>query len=82
MTEVEVRKVGKRGQVTIPKSIRNKENIKGGDKVEIFEKNGEIIIKTIDKTEALKEAYQEMSKQSKKISEDMLTASKEGLDEQ
>jgi len=82
MTEVEVRKVGKRGQVTIPKSIRNKENIKGGDKVEIFEKNGEIIIKTIDKTEELKEAYQEMSKQSKKISEDMLTASKEGLDEQ
>lgn len=82
MTEVEVRKVGKRGQVTIPKSIRNKENIKGGDKVEIFQKDGEIIIKTIDKTEELKEAYQEMSKQSKKISEEMLTASKEALDEQ
>lgn len=82
MTEVEVRKVGKRGQVTIPKSIRNKENIKGGDKVEIFEKDGEIIIKTIYKTEKLKEAYQEMSKQSKKISEEMLTASKELLDEQ
>jgi len=82
MTKVEVRKVGKRGQVTIPKSIRNKENIKGGDKVEIFEKDGEIIIKTIDKTEELKEAYQEMSKQSKKISEEMLTASKEALDEQ
>ncbi len=82
MTKVEVRKVGKRGQVTIPKSIRNKENIKGGDKVEIFEKDGEIIIKTIDKTEELKEAYQEMSKQSKKISEEMLTASKEVLDEQ
>ena len=82
MAEVEVRKVGKRGQVTIPKSIRNKENIKGGDKVEIFEKDGEIIIKTIDKTEELKEAYQEMSKQSKKISEEMLTASKEVLDEQ
>ncbi len=82
MTKVEVRKVGKRGQVTIPKSIRNKENIKGGDKVEIFEKDGEIIIKTIDKTEELKEAYQEMSKQSKKMSEEMLTASKEVLDEQ
>ncbi|MFP4052035.1 MAG: AbrB/MazE/SpoVT family DNA-binding domain-containing protein [Thermoplasmata archaeon] len=82
MTEVKVRKVGKRGQVTIPKSIRNKENIKGGDKVEIFEKDGEIIIKTIDKTEELKEAYQQMSKQSKKVSEEMLTASKEALNEQ
>ncbi|MBS3815991.1 MAG: AbrB/MazE/SpoVT family DNA-binding domain-containing protein [Candidatus Thermoplasmatota archaeon] len=80
MTEAEVRKVGKRGQVTIPKSMREKEDIEGGDKVEVLEKDGKIIIKQIDRTEELKEAYQEMAKQSEEISEEMLTASKEALD--
>ena len=82
MSEAEVRKVGKRGQITIPKSIREKEDIKGGDKVKVIEKDGKIIIKQIDRTEELKEAYQEMAKQSEEISEEMLTASKEALDPQ
>ena len=80
MSKTEVRKVGERGQVTIPKDIREREDIRGGDKVEVIEKDGEIIIRKIDKTEELKEAYQKMGGQSKKISEEMLKATSEALD--
>ena len=80
MSKTEVRKVGERGQVTIPKDIREREDIRGGDKVEVIEKDGEIIIRKIDKTEELKEAYQKMGEQSKKISEEMLKATSEALD--
>ncbi len=82
MSETEVRKVGKRGQITIPKEIREKENIDGGDKVEVVDREGEIVIKKVDRTEELKEAYQNMAEQSKEISEEMLTASKEALERQ
>lgn len=82
MSESKIRKVGKRGQVTIPKDIREQENIHGGDKVEIVEEKGGVIIRKIDKTEELKEAYRSMGKKSKKISEEMIAASEEALERQ
>ncbi len=82
MRETGVRKVGERGQVTIPKSIRDKEHIYSGDKVEITDRDGEIVIKKKDISEELKEGYQNLAEQNKEISEEMLTASKEALEEQ
>ena len=82
MRETGVRKVGERGQVTIPKSIREKEHIHSGDEVLITDRDGEIVIKKKDISEELKEGYQNLAEQSKEISEEMLTASKEALEEQ
>lgn len=80
MSNTKIRKVGKRGQITIPKEIREKEDIKGGDEVKIIEKDGELVIKKLDDREKLKEAYQKMAEQNRKISEEMLNASKEAID--
>ncbi len=77
-----IRKVGQRGQITIPKEIREKEDIQGGDEVKIIERDGELIIKKLDDREKLKEGYQRMAEQSREISEEMLNASKEALDRQ
>ncbi|MGM0511002.1 MAG: AbrB/MazE/SpoVT family DNA-binding domain-containing protein [Thermoplasmatota archaeon] len=82
MPETKVRIVGERGQVTIPKSIREKEHLHSGDKVIVSERNGDIIIKKADISEVLKEGYQNLAKQSEDISEEMLTASKEALERQ
>jgi AbrB family looped-hinge helix DNA binding protein len=72
------RKVGERGQVTIPKEIRDKEKIRPGDRIE-FEENekGELIIeKEKDSKEELKKAYKQMSSEKQReISEEMLQAS-------
>jgi len=72
------RKVGERGQVTIPKEIRDKEKIRPGDRIE-FEENekGELIIeKEKDSKEELKKAYKQMdSEKQREISEEMLQAS-------
>ncbi len=80
MSNTKIRKVGKRGQITIPKEIREKEDIQGGDEVKIIERDGELIIKKLDDREKLKEAYQKMAEQNREISEEMLNASKEAID--
>ncbi|MEW9082251.1 AbrB/MazE/SpoVT family DNA-binding domain-containing protein [Caldanaerobacter subterraneus] len=41
---MELAKVTTRGQITIPKEIRKKLNLKEGDKVVFIEENGKIII--------------------------------------
>ncbi len=82
MAEVDIRIVGERGQITIPKEIRIREHIRGGDKVKVIDRDGEIVIKKVDLSEELKEGYVKMAETSKKISEEMLIASKEALDRQ
>ena len=42
--EMELAKITLRGQITIPKGIREKLGVKDGDKVIFIEKNGRIII--------------------------------------
>jgi len=45
---IEVRRINKRGQITIPKKIREKAGIKEGDYVEISVENGKIIIRKVE----------------------------------
>ena len=40
MARSEQRKVGERGQVTLPKELREKLNIQGGDEVLVHEEDG------------------------------------------
>ena len=37
---MEIAKISSKGQITIPISVRNKLNLKAGDKIVIFEENG------------------------------------------
>ena len=76
------RKVGERGQVTIPKDIRERENIQSGDEVEFHEDDGELKIKKKeDLEERLKEGYKAMAEKSREMSEQMLNASSEAIEE-
>ena len=44
MGESEKRRVGKRGQVTLPKELRDEFDISGGDEVEVRKESGKIVI--------------------------------------
>jgi len=46
--EVEVSKLGARGQVTIPKEIREREGLEPGDYVAIIEEDGRLSIVKLD----------------------------------
>lgn len=76
MTE-EIRKVGKRGQVTIPKAIREREGIKSEDRVKIMNKDHQIVIEKIRKKKEMKEGYQRMRERIRKINKQWSEVSKE-----
>jgi AbrB family looped-hinge helix DNA binding protein len=77
MSQREERKVGERGQVTLPKELREKFDIHGGDEVIIHEENGRIIIeKPVDRAE-LAEGYRQYAEASEVLTEEMAGVSRE-----
>lgn len=75
--------IGERGQVTIPKSIRQKKKLLAGEKV-VFKIEGDKIVieKNPDKKEKerlLKEYYIKFAKENEELSEEMIAASNEGM---
>lgn len=75
----EERVVGERGQVTIPKRMREKEGIRGGDRVIVTDIDGSVVIRKENLKDELKEGYRKMSRRDREISEEMLAASEEAL---
>ena len=71
------RKVGDRGQVTIPKELRDRHGIEGGDEVEFVEVNDEIILKPPTDEERLAEGYRKRAERSRELAEEMEEASAE-----
>jgi AbrB family looped-hinge helix DNA binding protein len=71
------RKVGDRGQVTIPKELRDRRGIEGGDEVEFVEVNDEILIKPPTDKERLAEGYRRRAERSQQLAEEMEEASSE-----
>ena len=65
------RKVGDRGQVTIPKELRDRRGIEGGDEIRFVEVNDEIIIKPPTDEERLAEGYKKRADRSRKLVEEM-----------
>lgn len=63
--------VGERGQITIPKIIREKEKIKEKDRVRIKEEGGKITIEKIEKKKHLKELLIEGYKKTAKLNEEI-----------
>lgn len=71
------RKVGDRGQVTIPKELRERRGIEGGDEVEFVEVNDDILIKPPTDTERLAEGYRKRSERSQQLTEELRETSTE-----
>ena len=73
--------VGERGQVTIPKEVRDQEGIKPKDKILFQRKNGKNMFKKIisknELEKQIKEYYVKYSDFEEKLTEDWKYASKE-----
>ena len=73
--------VGERGQITIPKAIRDIEGIKPKDKLIVKIENEKIVVeKTLgrkEKEKLMKEYYIKYSKENEALSEEMIAAGSE-----
>jgi len=73
--------IGERGQITIPKDIRDREGLKPKDRVIVkIEDNKIVVEKSLSKKEKEKlmvEGYKKMAKLDKEIAEEMKYVSKE-----
>jgi AbrB family looped-hinge helix DNA binding protein len=71
MSKGERRKIGKRGQVTIPKELRERFGIEGGDDVLIHEEGGKLVIERPITREELAEGYRQRAQRTRKLAEEM-----------
>jgi AbrB family looped-hinge helix DNA binding protein len=81
MSAEEKRKVGKRGQVTLPKELRERLGISHGDEVVVREKDGKVVIETSVSKEDLVEGYRRRSERAAEIAEEMQGTSDEADDQ-
>jgi len=77
MSKSERRKVGERGQVTLPKQLREKLGISGGDEVIVHEDDGRIVVEKSVTRDELAEGYRRRAEEMEKIAEEM-----EGISEE
>lgn len=71
------RKVGERGQVTIPKGLREQFGISGGDEVIISEEDGTLVIEPAVTRQELAEGYRKRSERATELAEELQTVSRE-----
>lgn len=77
MGDTERRKVGERGQITLPKELREKFDIQGGDEVVVRERDGQITVEKPVTRETLAEGYRKYADESAALEEEMATVSRE-----
>ena len=75
------RRVGERGQVTIPKELRDRFGIEGGDEVVVQERDGKIVLETVVDRERLAEGYRRRAERDAAIAEEMEGTSREANDQ-
>jgi AbrB family looped-hinge helix DNA binding protein len=80
MSEGERRKVGKRGQVTIPKELRERFGITGGDDVVIHEEAGKLVIDRPVTREELAEGYRKRANRTRDLADELAGVSTEADD--
>lgn len=80
MARSEERTVGERGQVTLPKELREKLGIHGGDEVLVHEEDGKITIEKPTSREELAEGYRQYAAASEALEEEMAGTSREADD--
>ncbi len=77
MSGSERRKVGERGQVTIPKELRERFGITGGDEVVIHEEEGKLVIERPVTHEELAEGYRQRARRTRELADELAGVSKE-----
>lgn len=77
MGQREERKVGERGQVTLPKELREKLGIRGGDEVLVREEDGKITIEKPVSREAVAEGYRRRAAEAEALTAEMEGVSRE-----
>ena len=77
MSESERRKVGERGQVTIPKDLREQFGITGGDEVVFSEEDGKLVIERPVSEAELAEGYRKRAQRSRDLAAELRGVSKE-----
>ena len=77
MGQSKERKVGERGQVTLPKELREKLDIHGGDEVLVHEEDGKITIEKPLSREEFAEGYRRRAAESEALAEELDSVSRE-----
>lgn len=80
MPHREHRRVGARGQVTIPQALRDEFGIRGGDEVVIREEDGKLVIERSVSREDMIEGYRKRAGRSRKLVDEMEKVSAEADD--
>ncbi|SDR43383.1 AbrB/MazE/SpoVT family DNA-binding domain-containing protein [Natronobacterium texcoconense] len=80
MNEGERRKIGERGQITIPKQLREALDLRGGDEVLVREEGEKIVIERPISREDLAEGYQKRTRQQQEIVDEMRGTAQEAND--
>ncbi len=77
MSESERRTVGERGQVTIPKRLRDQFGIHAGDQVVIHSKAGKLVIEPPVSKEELAEGYRRRAQRDQEVAKEWAGVSSE-----
>jgi AbrB family looped-hinge helix DNA binding protein len=77
MPETERRTVGERGQVTLPKELREEFGLHGGDEVTIRKESGKIVIEKPISREDLAEGYRRRADQHRALADELSGVSRE-----
>ncbi|MDX1747291.1 MAG: AbrB/MazE/SpoVT family DNA-binding domain-containing protein [Halobacteriales archaeon] len=71
MSKSERRTVGQRGQVTLPKELRERLGLHGGDEVLVYEEGGRIVIERPLTREEVAEGYRRRAERDRRIAREM-----------
>lgn len=77
MGEIKKRRVGDRGQITLPKELREEFDISGGDEIEIRKESGKIVIEKPITRDDLSAGYRARADQLRDLYEEMDSVSQE-----
>jgi AbrB family looped-hinge helix DNA binding protein len=77
MSEKWTRKIGERGQVTIPHNLREEFGLEGGDEVSVREDDGRIVLEKAVTRSDLAEGYRRRAEDMTAIAEEMEDVSTE-----
>lgn len=77
MTGAEKRTVGDRGQVTLPKELREEFGLHGGDEVTIRKESGKIVIEKPTSREELAEGYRRRADHHRALADELAGVSRE-----
>jgi AbrB family looped-hinge helix DNA binding protein len=77
MSKSERRTVGQRGQVTLPKELRERLGLHGGDEVLVYEEGGRIVIEKPMTREEVAEGYRRRADRDRQLVQEMEGTSSE-----